>query len=145
MSDFNDLLNLVNNVKEKITDDEYNEITKNIEILNKNKQQLYNITFIKTCITHKSPDSVIVNNILRTDKVYLDNEILSCIHDTLLDKYCNFQYKEHTDGTKIIIEEDNYTDNEAVIIFEDDNDVDEYKVNGWVFYHQYTLVDIKKV
>ena len=42
----------------------------------------------------------------------------------------------------LIIKENFMTDNENVIIFDEDDDED--RVNGWVFYHQYTLVDIKK-
>ena len=118
MADFHDLLNLVDNIKEKLIDSEYKEIIEKIGILNKNnKLQLYNITFIKTFITHKTPDSVVVNNVLRTDTVYLEDETCSGIHDTLLNKYQYFQYKEHTDGTKIIIKENFMTDNENVIIW----------------------------
>jgi hypothetical protein len=143
MTSYHDLLNLVDNVKEKLTDSEYKELADKIASMNKNnKQQLYNITFIKTFITHKTPDSVIVHNVLRNDKVYLEEENTS-EHYSLLTKYNHFQYKKNTEGIKIIVEENYPTDNEDVIIFEDDENED--NVSGWVYYHKYTLVEIKKV
>ncbi len=144
-----ELIDMIDNIKLKLTSEEYLNISNALLKINENNCNyliFYQKTKIETNFTKDNQKYIEVSTIVKSKKVYIDDETLTRLNRVYNDDWVglvpfDFMKKNNTHTIVLICD---LNDEELVYHIDDDND-DNYENNIMLKYGKYKLIRFKKL